>query len=242
MKLERINENFKPFVRSADVEDPQEQFKSKIPPKRSKFEEVAAIESSFSCMNSLFDRTPLELAEKTCISFAKEYRTRHFQKDIGGVKVTKRDLDTLDPCQWLNDRVILAYLRMVTENSDTMVVDPLFFKMLSSLGPSTVSNRYKSLSFSDMRAVFFPICANHHWRLVVFYPGTLDLEYYDSKNVGGDVYLETVKAFLQFKEKAEDHDARPIKCISKTDVPQQEGSDDCGVYIILFIKMLIIKI
>ena len=67
---------------------------------------------------------------------------------IGGLKITKRDLDTLNLFIWLNDTLILGYLKYITEANHLdriySVFDPLYFTKIKQCGIPLAYNSLKN--------------------------------------------------------------------------------------------------
>ena len=219
------------------VDDPVEEFKKRPDPKLSKFDTVETLQTMIKPFSLLFKNIPLELAEETCQNFTMKHRVKHFQKEICGVKITKYDLDTLDRSNWLNDTVIFCYLKMIVEKNDSgnrfQVLDPMFYTKIKTCGISMSYPGLKKADFFNCQSVFIPVCEGLHWRLIIFNVDLLELQYFDSLGFDGEEIMMTIKNFIEYKCSQENITLNSEIKLAKKDSPKQEGSDDCGVYVLL---------
>ena len=166
---------------------------------------------------------------------AKEVLAKH------GLHLTRGDFRSLSGRNYLNDKIIEEYLRLISvrneENSQlpsVHVCSVFLFKQLSKFGLEEgcrrTSNWIKEdITMKDM--VLFPIHSGQHWTLVVVEPDKKVVQYLDSLTVsrGFSSAPRLVKAFMErrHREKGEEVEYR-VKI--REDIPQQTNGVDCGVF------------
>ena len=127
---------------------------------------------------------------------------------------------------------------MITKDMNIGVFDPLLFNSLSTLPIDLAINKFRNFDFLERDAILFPICANNHWRLAVFQSNTL--EYYDSMGLDGTEYLLPISKIITRAraEKGYPEQSTGIEMRYKIQCPQQSGGHDCGIFVILYSKLV----
>ena len=152
--------------------------------------------------------------------------------------ICKKDLDSLNPFTKLNDQAVFAYLLTITHDSNFKSVDSFFYTKIKNWRIIETLHNFDVKGLFEWNAVFIPICEHGHWRLIVFKPKTLELDYYDSMGFDGKLYLEKVKDFIQCKAKDAGIDTSAGIKVSNKACPKQKGTDDCGVHLLLCAKII----
>lgn len=174
-----------------------------------------------------------------------------------GIPLTRRDLGKIlpqpgidDPSGWLNDEVInrffghLALRAREKEGWKAGTTPPLyhnfssaFMDTLKQRGPEALLRwasraKFPGPKLLDVKAVFIPVCAGQHWRLVVVYPTARRIEYLDSLNPmatgTAEEHVRGVKSWIgsQLKERFVEGEWKVMYGRSGI----QSNCNDCGVF------------
>jgi hypothetical protein len=81
------------------------------------------------------------------------------------------------------------------------------------------------------RSIYFPICHNSHWTMLVVYPGNKQIEYLDSFNHKGHGYTDIVRKWLAFELGETYVEEEWQVCTGRS--PRQDNAQDCGVFAIM---------
>lgn len=194
-------------------------------------------------------------SEKTRISLAYKTKgvvdTPHERKLCGG------DIDTFNPKGetggWLNDEVIMCYLRMVEKIAvrNVMVADTFFYS-----GKLLVGGVYnyegvvrwtmkRGVNVFDYDVIVVPLHHAVHWSLAVIYTREKVIRTYDSME---DAYeeedkraLRTLKRYVHDEHKryygrGVDYELRRVRRI-----PQQSNGRDCGVFMCQYARCIMLS-
>ena len=146
---------------------------------------------------------------------------------------------------WLDDDAINAYLMLLKAKYSTgsrliAITDSRFFPCLEN--KTNYSKWVDEESLTSASIVFIPIFKANHWFLAVVDHDSK--AFYIFNSIAGRHRLEMnlIKSFLE-----QLHSRRGLPrldeyvhryCLSKRDVPQQTNYNDCGVYTLLFAKII----
>jgi Ulp1 family protease len=205
----------------------------------------------------LIPKTELSLEEEArCMEISKRNSTEivcmRFNADI-----TKHCFATLNVGCWLNDEVVNAFLKLASRRGgnrkDRPHVFDSFFLPTRSRGPTGydysqvekwTKNRRTRVNLFERRAVIIPINkSNVHWCLCVADIKFKKIIYYDSMGSAGEEDSRKILRYL-----ADEH-RNKLGTLLKTDdwelvaprrkVPQQDNTNDCGVFVSYFANTLI---
>ena len=160
--------------------------------------------------------------------------------DINKISVTRYDLKTLQCQNWVNDRIIYAYLCLLCLKSKQKIfsIDPLIFKVLERGDFSKACKFHKGVNMLQFEKIFIPINypENHHWFLCLVDLKKNIIQSFDSLDKIGrhEGILRTISDF--FTQKYSLTYKFDLQC--DCDIPMQENSFDCGVFTMLFADCL----
>ncbi|KAL7323839.1 hypothetical protein PS15p_210436 [Mucor circinelloides] len=171
------------------------------------------------------------------------------------ISLTNRDLQTLQPGNWLNDTIIDFSLKAIEDKyrcSDYIFVSSsFFFTRLKSAKAKNMDiyNETKAWisckKIRQSRSWFIPVCQNYHWFLitVVFPAKARSLIYImDSLNIDRKAEAELVIEFLQsFHLREARSPLRKIPEIYQHKIPQQHNMNDCGLHLIRSFELSIVR-
>eukprot|EP00755_Sulcionema_specki_P011194 Sspe_Gene.48462::Locus_25259_Transcript_1_2_Confidence_0.667_Length_909::g.48462::m.48462/K08592/SENP1; sentrin-specific protease 1 len=146
------------------------------------------------------------------------------------------DLETLQGRAWLNDNIINSYLAMLP----VPAISSFFFTALQRTPPEGMSRWTKKIDVMAQPLVFLPIHHKEHWTLVTIEPPTRTLTYYDSMGGDGEGVLDLLEPWVLHLEGTFEPQ-RTAWSRSTPDVPKQDNSDDCGVFVCAFANALAYK-
>jgi hypothetical protein len=173
-------------------------------------------------------------------------------------KLQAKDFATLlprqfngDPRAWLNDNIVNDYLSILTaavKNKAGFVpkkdgpAPPVH--AFSSFWYTTCKDNAAGVArwakrfhlagknYLDAELILYPICDNHHWRLLAVKPQERTIEYVDSLGWGGNKYVDKLKEVLAMELKGlwkEDE----WTVLQKQRSTRQLNASDCGVFTVL---------
>ena len=186
------------------------------------------------------------------------------------IPITKAVIQCFNPHQsthnqWLNDEVINFYLHMLNERfSSTPNKLHIFLTyFMEFLSPTRTSyevtafdysrvsrqthTRNKNINLFQKEMILIPInYHNQHWTLAVIYPTKKEVVYLDSlsnSNHKADSYLHIIQRYLQEEASATHTVFSPSEWLFHSPtVPRQINGYDCGIYLLLFAHLSILKI
>jgi len=164
------------------------------------------------------------------------------------IPITKGDLRTLAPCQWLNDNIINTYMDMIALRSkagDTPrvhVYTTFFYPKYLKEGYSNMIKRWtRKVDIFSMEMIIFPIHLGIHWCVAVADLRKKTLKFYDSLLGNQTRCLEALMTYLssEHKErKKSDLKTEDWKLSLEKSIPTQENGSDCGVFTCKFAEYL----
>ena len=171
--------------------------------------------------------------------------------DAHNISISKKDLDTLQKSQWLNDEVINFYFKMIMARSkendnwpNVHAFNTFFCKSFSTYEKVRHWTRKFDLFFFDL--IFVPIHYDHprneHWALAVINlmkkPGVY---YYDSLGRENPKFLKDLLNYLELEhmdKKKKTFDTSDFKLENVKDIPNQSNGCDCGMFVLKYAEYL----
>ncbi|XP_006888288.1 PREDICTED: sentrin-specific protease 1 [Elephantulus edwardii] len=155
--------------------------------------------------------------------------------------ITRKDIQTLNHLNWLNDEIINFYMNMLMERSkekglpSVHAFNTFFFTKLKTAGYQAVKRWTKKVDIFSVDILLVPIHLGVHWCLAVVDFRKKNITYYDSM---GGINNEACKILLQylkqesFDKKREVFDTNGWQLFSKKsqEIPQQMNGSDCGMF------------
>lgn len=174
-----------------------------------------------------------------------------------GLKITRENLISLRPGNWIDDMIVNFYMELIDERSRGSKTLPSTFCFNSFLYPSFEAGDYDRVrNFTRKSDIFtktlviIPIHKINHWSLVFIDMQKKQLCYLDSlseyriKTGTATHYaveiLENIQSYLAYEylnKKGTLLDSENWETIHIRTVPQQTNSDDCGVFMCQFAKL-----
>ncbi|KAG0245484.1 SUMO1 sentrin specific peptidase 1 [Actinomortierella wolfii] len=163
------------------------------------------------------------------------------------VTITKNDIRTLRPGEWLNDEVINFYGNLIMARSNASntlpkvhVFSTFFYKTLSENGYDKVRRWTKKTNIFEKDYILIPIhCSGNHWTSAVIDMTKKKISYYDSLLGNNPKCFLTLRAYLEKEsldklKKPFDFQGWENEC--PKNIPQQRNGYDCGVFTCFFIE------
>lgn len=163
------------------------------------------------------------------------------------LRITQRDLATLQEGGWLNDEVINFYLSLITERSSGGAAElkvysfsTFFFPKLRGRGSgraghSEVKRWTKAVDLFSYDLVLVPLHLGVHWALAVIDLKSKTVKSYDSMGQRHDDICSLLLHYLKEEHKAKkdrelDETKWTVGILKSTEIPQQKNGSDCGVF------------
>lgn len=170
------------------------------------------------------------------------------------IPISKKDLETLEGLNWLNDEVINFYFNLIKERADSIdnypnvhIFSTFFYAKLSS-GPNAYNMLKRWTRKVDIFAhdiILIPVHLGMHWTLISVNCTKKRIAYFDSMNGGlanhgGKKHLKAVYKYLELEH--QDKKKSPLPADWKINeegrgdndedlnLPQQENGSDCGMF------------
>ncbi|XP_061752111.1 sentrin-specific protease 2 [Nerophis ophidion] len=163
------------------------------------------------------------------------------------LRITQRDLVTLQEGGWLNDEVINFYLSLVMEQcSDTGArvysFSTFFYPKLrgggvggQAGGHAAVKRWTKAVDLFLYDLVLVPLHIGVHWALAVIDLKAKTVKSYDSIGQRHDDVCSLLLLYLKEEHRAKkvrelDSSKWTVGCMRASEIPQQKNGSDCGVF------------
>ncbi|XP_041498676.1 sentrin-specific protease 1 isoform X4 [Microtus oregoni] len=155
--------------------------------------------------------------------------------------ITRKDMQTLNHLNWLNDEIINFYMNMLMERSkekgfpSVHAFNTFFFTKLKTAGYQAVKRWTKKVDVFSVDLLLVPIHLGVHWCLAVIDFRKKSVTYYDSM---GGINNEACRILLQYlkqesvDKKRKEFDTNGWQLFSKKsqEIPQQMNGSDCGMF------------
>ncbi|XP_009072152.1 PREDICTED: sentrin-specific protease 1, partial [Acanthisitta chloris] len=155
--------------------------------------------------------------------------------------ITRKDIQTLNNLNWLNDEIINFYMNLLMERSKEKglpavhAFNTFFFTKLKTAGYQAVKRWTKKVDIFSVDLLLVPIHLGVHWCLAVVDFRKKTITYYDSM---GGINSEACRILLQYlkqeslDKKRKELDTNGWALLSKKsqEIPQQMNGSDCGMF------------
>ncbi|XP_052451010.1 sentrin-specific protease 1 [Carassius gibelio] len=155
--------------------------------------------------------------------------------------ITRKDLQTLNHLNWLNDEVINFYMNLLVERSkqpnlpSAYTFNTFFFPKLRSSGYNAVRRWTKKVDIFSVDIILVPVHLGVHWCLSVVDFRKKSITYFDSMGGNNDEACRILLKYL--KQESEDKKGQnfdtsewTLKSKRPNEVPQQMNGSDCGMF------------
>ncbi|CAO2587909.1 Sentrin-specific protease 2 [Lemmus lemmus] len=157
------------------------------------------------------------------------------------LQITRRDIQTLETGEWLNDEVINFYMNLLVQRNDSEGYPALhafstfFYPQLKHGGYSAVKRWTRRMNLFEKEIILVPIHQKVHWSLIVIDLRKCSIMYYDSMGHTGQSICETIFQYLQNESKTRRNiELDPLEwkqySMTSAEIPQQLNGSDCGVF------------
>ncbi|XP_047099759.1 uncharacterized protein LOC124717097 [Schistocerca piceifrons] len=156
-----------------------------------------------------------------------------------GLQITRGDLATLSGTNWLNDKIVNFYLKLLTERGrqnrepEVYAYDTFFFPKLIKCGYESVKKWTRVVDVFKHDILIIPVHLGTHWCMAAVDFRKQTLVYYDSMGGENESCLKTIWSYLN--EECAQRSVEPlseeiwqIRCAK--DIPKQSNNSDCGVF------------
>ncbi|XP_062975255.1 sentrin-specific protease 1 [Elgaria multicarinata webbii] len=155
--------------------------------------------------------------------------------------ITRKDIQTLNHLNWLNDEIINFYMNMLMERSKQKsfptvhAFNTFFFTKLKTAKYQAVKRWTKKVDIFSVHILLVPIHLGVHWCLAVIDFRKKTITYYDSM---GGTDNDACKILLHYlkqesvDKKRKEFDTNGWMLLSKRsqEIPQQMNGSDCGMF------------
>ena len=179
------------------------------------------------------------------------------------IPISRKDLETLEGLNWLNDEVINFFFQMIAARSRTLdnlpsvhVFNTFFYsKLTSSTSAFHMLRRWtRKVDIFSHDLILIPLHLGMHWTLCCVNCRTKAISYYDSMaggrvNEKGEVHQQAILAYL--RQEHQDKKGSPLSSdwricpvgesqdVNRNQrIPQQENGSDCGVFTCRFAEYI----
>ncbi|CAH1245657.1 SENP5 [Branchiostoma lanceolatum] len=153
------------------------------------------------------------------------------------------DLVTLAPQGWLNDNVLNGYFELLAEGrpDDLYCFNTFFYTQLCRKGYQGVKRWTKKVQIFQKTLLLVPLHLGNHWCLAEVAVQDKLLYLYDSQ--GGDnlTCLQRLVSYFccEAQERGEENFTWGWDGHCREDIPVQETSSDCGVYVCQYARCIV---
>uniref|UniRef100_A0A3B1K9L8 SUMO specific peptidase 2 n=1 Tax=Astyanax mexicanus TaxID=7994 RepID=A0A3B1K9L8_ASTMX len=159
------------------------------------------------------------------------------------LRITQRDLATLQEGSWLNDEVINFYLNLVMARSEqdagalkVYCFSTFFFPKLHGGGHVAVRRWTKAVDLFLHDIILIPLHLGVHWSLIAVDFRTKSVRSYDSMGQRHDDICNLILMYLKEEhmvKKGKDLEELKwtVSSMRATEIPQQRNGSDCGVFV-----------
>jgi len=164
-------------------------------------------------------------------------------------ELSRFDFSTLKVKEWLNDKIIDAYMSLIMQRSahtsnlpKVYIFSTQFYTALEAWSYPDVSEWTKDVAIFSYDILLVPIHIDSHWTLIVFNQSKNTISYLDSLATSDVIDRKaTAKRYIKWftkylMEESKDklgvpYHNRNSRVIEYRNVPTQHNNYDCGVFI-----------
>ncbi|KAJ8265675.1 hypothetical protein COCON_G00147740 [Conger conger] len=155
--------------------------------------------------------------------------------------ITRKDIQTLNNLNWLNDEVINFYMNLLVERSRSPALpsvytfNTFFYTKLRSAGYSTVRRWTKRVDIFTSDILLVPVHLGVHWCLSVVDLRKKSVMYFDSMGGSSDEACRILLKYLEQESQdkkgvALDTSDWVLQSMKRNEIPQQMNGSDCGMF------------
>uniref|UniRef100_A0A1B6KPG0 Ubiquitin-like protease family profile domain-containing protein n=1 Tax=Graphocephala atropunctata TaxID=36148 RepID=A0A1B6KPG0_9HEMI len=162
-------------------------------------------------------------------------------------RITRKDIQTLNRLNWLNDEVINFYLNLIIErgkkdkNMNVYAFNTFFYPKLVSGGYNSLKRWTKKVDIFDNELLLVPIHLGMHWCMATIDFRDHTVRYYDSMGSDNNRCLKALLQYLNdesLDKKKKEYDISNWTTKNVKEIPQQMNGSDCGMFSCMFAEYL----
>ena len=176
------------------------------------------------------------------IGFPDEILVQEF-----GLRITKKDIQTLAGLNWLNDEVVNFYMNLLIVRGgnkgfpSVYAMNTFFYPKLVSSGHSSLKRWTRKIDIFAKDLIVIPIHLEIHWCMSIIDFRKKSICYYDSMGSPNYKCLQVLQQYLydesmDKKKKSFDFVNWNFECVKN--IPQQMNGSDCGVFSCMFAEYI----
>ncbi|CAH1390774.1 unnamed protein product [Nezara viridula] len=156
------------------------------------------------------------------------------------LKITRRDIQTLNGLNWLNDEVINFYMQLLEDRAQKTERYPpihtfstFFYAGLQSRGHAGMKRWTKKVNIFEKQLIIIPIHLHMHWCLIVVDLMKKEINYYDSMGHDNNDCLRHISNYLIAEHEVKQGSSLDLidwKVQNIKNIPQQMNGSDCGIF------------
>lgn len=156
------------------------------------------------------------------------------------LKITRRDIQTLNGLNWLNDEVINFYMQLLEDRAQKNERYPpihtfstFFYAGLQSRGHAGMKRWTKKVNIFEKQLIIIPIHLHMHWCLIVIDLMKKEINYYDSMGHDNNECLRHISNYLIAEHEVKQGSLLDLidwKVQNIKNIPQQMNGSDCGIF------------
>lgn len=160
-----------------------------------------------------------------------------------GLRITRKDMQTLSGLNWLNDEIINFYMNLLIKRGsldnfpNVYAMNTFFYPKLLSGGHSSLKRWTRKVDLFSKDFIIVPVHLGIHWCMSVIDLKNKSIRYFDSMGSPNHKCLQVLKQYLQdehLDKKKTSFDFSNWSFESVKDIPQQTNGSDCGVFSCVF--------
>ncbi|XP_015190659.1 PREDICTED: sentrin-specific protease 1-like [Polistes dominula] len=164
-----------------------------------------------------------------------------------GLRITRKDINTLADLNWLNDEVINFYMNLLIDRATNdkfpkiHAMNTFFYPKLLSGGHSSLKRWTRKIDIFAQDIIVVPIHLGIHWCMSIIDFRDKSICYYDSMGSSNPKCLSALRQYLEeesMDKKKKSFDTSDWKLISAKNIPQQMNGSDCGVFSCMFAEYI----
>lgn len=150
-------------------------------------------------------------------------------------EIRRKDIETLQGLNWLNDEVINFYFNMLMERNPKKIYcfNTFFYGKLKDSGHRMLKRWTKKVDIFSFNLILIPIHLGMHWTLASIDMLNKEINYYDSMNGNNQECVKLLLIYLRDEledKKKEVLDTENWKTTIVKGIPQQMNGSDCGMF------------
>lgn len=164
-----------------------------------------------------------------------------------GLRITRKDIQTLNGLNWLNDEIINFYMNLLITRGNSpkypsvYAMNTFFYPKLVSGGHSSLKRWTRKIDIFSKDLIVVPIHLGIHWCVSIIDFKNKTLKYYDSMGSPNYKCLQVLKQYLQDEyvdKKKKTFEFLGWNCECMKNIPLQMNGSDCGVFSCMFAEYI----